>query len=57
VLSVARPGQREGEGRLTAAGQDLKRFLAATGWGRRRAPGGSLLALPSPPQRPAAVFS
>ncbi len=34
------------EGLLIAAGQNLKRFLAETGWGRRHAPGGSLLALP-----------
>src|SRR5215212_12229580 len=33
------------EGLLVAAGQNLKRFLAATGWGRH-APCGSLLALP-----------
>jgi hypothetical protein len=30
---------------LIAAGQNLKRLLAATGWGRRNAPCGSLLAL------------
>jgi hypothetical protein len=29
-----------------AAGQDLKRFLAARGWGRRHVPCGSLVALP-----------
>jgi transposase len=34
------------EGLLIAAGQNLKRFLAATGWGRRHAPCGSLVALP-----------
>jgi transposase len=34
------------QGLLIAAGQNLKRFLAATGWGRRYAPCGSLLALP-----------
>jgi hypothetical protein len=34
------------EGLLVAAGQNLKRFLAATGWGRRHAPCGSLVALP-----------
>jgi transposase len=33
------------EGLLIAAGQNLKRFLAATGWGRRNAPCGSLVAL------------
>jgi hypothetical protein len=36
-----------GEALLIAAGQNLKRFLAATGWGRRHAPCGSLLALPT----------
>jgi transposase len=39
------------EGLLVAAGQNLKRFLAATGWGRRHAPCGSLVALPEPPLR------
>jgi transposase len=34
------------QGLLIAIGQNLKRFLAATGWGRRNAPCGSLLALP-----------
>jgi hypothetical protein len=34
------------QGLLIAAGQNLKRFLAASGWGRRHAPFGSLLALP-----------
>jgi hypothetical protein len=34
------------EGLLTAAGQNLKRYLAAMGWGRRHAPCGSLVALP-----------
>ena len=34
------------EGLLVAAGHNRKRFLAATGWGRRHAPCGSLLALP-----------
>jgi len=32
------------EGLLVAAGQNLKRWLAATGWGRRHGPAGSLLA-------------
>ena len=36
------------EGLLVAAGQNLKRWLAATGWGRRHGPQGSLLALPQP---------
>jgi hypothetical protein len=35
------------EGLLVAAGQNLKRLLAKTGWGRRHAPSGSLLAAPS----------
>jgi Transposase DDE domain len=34
------------QGLLIAAGQNLKRFLAATGWGRRNTPCGSLVALP-----------
>jgi hypothetical protein len=34
------------QGLLVATGQNLKRLLAATGWGRRHAPCGSLLALP-----------
>lgn len=34
------------EGLLIAAGQNLKRWLAATGWGRRHGPAGSLLAAP-----------
>ena len=39
------------QGLLIAAGQNLKRFLAARGWGRRHAPCGSLLALPVEPGR------
>ena len=39
------------EGLLIAAGQNLKRLLAANGWGRRRAPCGSLLGLPREPWR------
>jgi hypothetical protein len=35
------------QGLLIAAGQNLKRFLAASGWGRRNAPCGSLVALPT----------
>jgi hypothetical protein len=42
-------------GLLMAAGQNPKRFLAATGWGRRHAPCGSLLALPAEPGRLSAV--
>ena len=38
------------QGLLIATGQNLKRLLAATGWGRRHAPCGSLLALPRGPQ-------
>jgi len=34
------------EALLIAAGQNLKRWLAATGWGRRHAPCGSSVALP-----------
>jgi hypothetical protein len=34
------------QGLLIAAGQNLKRFLAATGWGRRHTPCGSLITLP-----------
>jgi hypothetical protein len=37
------------QGLLIAAGQNLKRFLAATGWGQRSAPCGSLVALPPEP--------
>ena len=39
------------QGLLIAAGQNLKRFLAATGWGRRHAPWGSLMAVPMRPLR------
>ena len=42
------------EGLLIAAGQNLKRLLAATGWGRRHAPCGSLVALPERSRRVAA---
>jgi transposase len=38
------------QGLLIAAGQNLKRLLVATGWGRRHAPCGSLVALPGDPQ-------
>ena len=34
------------QGLLIAAGQNLKRLLTATGWGRHHAPCGSLMALP-----------
>jgi transposase len=43
------------EGLLVAAGQNLKRWLAATGWGRRHAPCGRLVARPKPPLRLAAT--
>jgi hypothetical protein len=43
------------EGLLVVAGQNLKRVLAATGWGRRHAPCGSLVALPKQPLRLAIV--
>jgi transposase len=43
------------EGLLVATGQNLKRLLAATGWGRRHAPCGSLLDLPMEPQRLSSV--
>ena len=44
------------QGLLIAAGQNLKRFLAARGWGRRNAPCGSLLALPRELERLTAVY-
>jgi hypothetical protein len=43
------------QGLLIAAGQNLKRFLVATGWGRRHAPCGSLMALPTELQRLSAI--
>jgi hypothetical protein len=43
------------EGLLVAAGQNLKRLLAATGWGRRHAPCGSLVARPKQSLRGAAA--
>jgi hypothetical protein len=39
------------EGLLVAAGQNLKRWLAATGWGRRHGPSGSLAAVAPANQR------
>ena len=45
------------QGLLIAAGQNLKRFLAATGWGRRHAPCGSLVALSRESGPFVAVFS
>jgi Transposase DDE domain len=44
------------QGLLIAAGQNLKRLLVATGWGRRHAPCGSLLALPMEPRRLLALY-
>jgi transposase len=44
------------QGLLIAAGQNLKRFLAATGWGRRNAPCGSLVALPRQAWRLSALY-
>jgi hypothetical protein len=44
------------QGLLIAAGQNLKRFLAANGWCRRHAPCGSLLALSTESQGLSAVF-
>src|SRR5262249_33977432 len=44
------------EGLLVATGQNLKRFLAATGWGRRHAPCGSLVARPAPSPGAATAF-
>ena len=43
-------------GLFVATGQNRKRFLAATGWGRRHAPCGSLVALPKEPRRLATVL-
>jgi Transposase DDE domain len=43
------------QGLLIATGQNLKRFLAATGWGSRHAPCGSLVALPTELQGLSAV--
>jgi hypothetical protein len=44
------------QGLLIAVGQNLKRLLAATGWGRRHAPCGNLLALPRELEWLAAVY-
>jgi hypothetical protein len=44
------------QGLLIAAGQNLKRFLAASGWGRRHAPCGSLVALPVEPGQLSALY-
>jgi transposase len=43
------------QGLLIAAGQNMKRFLAATGWGRRHAPGGCLMTVPTQSQELSAV--
>ena len=45
------------QGLLIAAGQNLKRLLAAPGWGRRHAPCGSLVALPREPWRRSVVLA
>jgi transposase len=44
------------EGLLIAAGQNLKRWLAATGWGRRHGPCGRLVVLPKEPRWSSAVY-
>jgi len=44
------------QGLLIATGQNLKRFLAGTGWGRRHAPCGSLVALPREPWRFSVIY-
>jgi transposase len=44
------------QGLLIATGQNLKRLLAATGWGRRHAPCGNLMALTRAPWRLVAAF-
>lgn len=44
------------QGLLIAAGQNLKRHLAARGWGRLHAPCGSLVALPREPRRLSVVY-
>jgi hypothetical protein len=45
------------QGLLMAAGQNLKRYLVATGWGRRHAPCGSLVTPPRELQRLSVVSS
>jgi hypothetical protein len=44
------------EGLLVATRQNLKRWLVATGWGRRNAPCGSLVVLPREQQRVSVVY-
>jgi hypothetical protein len=44
------------QGLLIASGQNLMRFLAATGWGRHHAPCGSLVALLRESRRLVAAF-
>jgi hypothetical protein len=44
------------QGLLIAAGQNLKRWLAASGWGRCYGPCGSLLALPRQSWRLSVVY-
>jgi hypothetical protein len=50
-LRLRRPLNANIQGLLIAAGQNWKRLLAATGWGRRHAPCGSLVAIEREPQR------
>jgi transposase len=45
------------QGLMVAAGQNLKRWLAASGWGKRHAPCGTLVALPRVPWRFVDAFS
>jgi len=44
------------QGLVIATGQNLKRLLAASGWGRRHAPCGSLVALRQAPRRLVVAF-
>jgi len=45
------------QGLLIATGQNLKRLLAASGWGRRHAPCGSLMALPQGLRQPLSAWN
>jgi hypothetical protein len=45
-LRLRGPENANIQGLLIAAGRNLKRLLAAGGWGRRHAPCGSLVGLP-----------
>jgi hypothetical protein len=44
------------QGLLIAAGQNVKRLLAATGWGRQNAPCGSLVAIARKSWRLSALY-